>query len=527
MAALAAFCAAILVVVPLDDRPVTLALPRMLGAIAGVTVASPPRALLGRYLRFGDPDALARWLRADAPADAAAYIVSTDMLVYGGLIASRTPATPEFLALSRLRALAAFRATRPGAWFAAFGTVMRLAPTGVPDLGEAAGFFAAAPVWPLIQQYANLPDPPQTPAERALALRLRVRAGAALDQYLAARARNRAVDLFALQELAEGGFDRLVLGQDDAGPVGLHLRDLRALRDYVERWGLAGRASIEPGADELAMVLVGAALARQAAFVPRIRVVYSRPDGGALNDPLEFSPIDATVDALISASGGIRSAGSDADITLFVRVPDTPAAAQSTFSDAIASVANGGGLAAVADLTFLAAHDLAQQRGLVEALLARHVAGSLAAFASWNTTANTVGTAIPEAIAVAAGKRMGTYDARAHAQFMLDRYADDYAFHDFTRPALNAGLTARGIPDHTYLVPIVAEQTSWANRADLWPRTVALLAAIYPQYSDGGLQITLPWDRTFEAELDVRLNPAHVHGSVTNASGPPLIPTLP
>ena len=43
---------------PLDDRPVTLQLPKMVGAIAGVRVATPPRALLGRYLDYGDPDAL-------------------------------------------------------------------------------------------------------------------------------------------------------------------------------------------------------------------------------------------------------------------------------------------------------------------------------------------------------------------------------------------------------------------------------------------------------------------------------------
>jgi hypothetical protein len=91
---------------------------------------------------------------------------------------------------------------------------------------------------------------------------------------------------------------------------------------------------------------------------------------------------------------------------------------------------------------------------------------------------------------------------------MLDRYADDYAFHDFTRPALNARLSDRGIADHTYLPPLVAEQTSWQNRADLWPRALDLLAAIYPCYADAGLTITLPWDRTFETELDVRLAPS-------------------
>jgi hypothetical protein len=510
---LAALLALTFVVVPLDDRPVTLQLPRMLGSIAGARIVTPPRELLGRYLRFGEPDAIARWLRDDAPVDASAYVISTDMLAYGGLIASRTPATPEFQAVSRLRSLAAFRATRPRAAFAAFGTIMRLAPTGVPDTGAAAGFFAAAPVWPLIQQYANLPDPPQTAADTATARRVRAAAGPALDAYLATRGRDRDVDLFALQLVAEGSFDRLILGQDDAGPVGLHLRDLAVLRAYLGRWGLNGRASIEPGADELAMALVGAALARQAAFVPRIRVVYSRAGGGSSNDPLEFAPIDDTVDALVAASGGCRAdAAVEPDIDLFVRVPGTLPDEQTAFVDAIEGDVRAGRLAAVADLTFLAQDDYAQQRGLVDDLLQRGIAGSIAAFASWNTTANTLGTAIPEAIAVAAGKRMGSYDARAHAQFMLDRYADDYAFHDFTRPALNAWLSERGVSDHTYLLPVVAEQTTWRNRADLWPRSLALLAAIYPQYADGGLTITLPWDRTFETELDVRLKRESDHG---------------
>lgn len=507
MSILAGLLALTFVIVPLDDRPVTLQLPRMLGRIAGVTVATPPRALLGRYLRFGDPDAIARWLRVDAPADASAYIVSTDMVAYGGLIASRTPATPEFLAVSRMRELAAFRSTRPRAAFAAFGTVMRLAPTGVPNAGAAAGFFAAAPIWPLIQEFANLPDPPRTAADIATAHQLRSEAGPALDDYLATRARDRDVDLFALQLAAEGSFDRLILGQDDAGPVGLHLRDLAALRAYLERWGLGGRATIEPGADELAMALVGAALAHQAAFVPRIRVVYSQAGGGSRNDPLEFAPIDSTVNALIGASGARRTDEAvDPDIDLFVRVPGTLPDEQTTFVDAIERDVRHGRLAAVADLTFLAQDDYRQQRGLVDDLLARGIAGSIAAFASWNTTANTLGTAIPEAVAVAAGRRMGSYDVRAHAQFMLDRYADDYAFHDFTRPALNAWLSDQGVTDHTYLLPEVAEQTTWRNRADLWPRSLALLAAIYPQYADGGLTITLPWDRTFETELDVRLS---------------------
>ncbi|MGB8267155.1 MAG: DUF4127 family protein [Candidatus Velthaea sp.] len=503
---LAALCLAWVsfVVVPLDDRPVTRQLPQMLGAIAGVRIELPPRALTGTYLTPGDPDAILRWLRSDAaPQDARAYVVSNDMIAYGGLIASRVPGTPAFLAYSRLRDLAAVRSAHAGASFATFGTVMRLAPTGVPALGEAASFFAAGAAWPLVDRYANLPDPPRTETERALAADLRARLGPVLDDYLATRARDRDVDLFELQLTAEGAFDRVILGQDDAGPVGLHLRDLAALRAYAAEWDRGGRAAIEPGADELGMLLVGAALARQAAYVPHVRVVYSRAGGATVNDPLEFAPIGTTIPDIVRASGAVIDR--DGELTLFVRVPETSAADEATFETAIAAVVAAGRLAAVADLSFLRANDLAAQRELPAALIARGIAGRLAAFAAWNTTANTVGTAIPEAIAVAAGKRMGTYDPGAHAQFMLDRYADDFAFHDFTRPALNAALAARGIGDHAYLTPEVAVQAARENRAGLWPRALDLLAQIYPECRDRGLTITLPWDRTFETELDVRL----------------------
>jgi len=482
----------------------------MLAAIAGVRVATPPRALLGNFLVPGDPPGLLRWLRDESPRNASAFIVSTDMIDFGGLVASRAPGTPEYVAQTRLRDLAAFRAQRPQAHFALFGTVMRLAPTGVPATGAAADFFAAGATGDLLTQYANLPDPAQTAADKAQAATLAGELGENLDAYLATRARDRNTDLYALQLTADGSFDRIVIGQDDAGRVGLHLRDLAALRSFAGRWLTPERASIEPGADELGMILTGAELAREAHLVPRIRVRYSRAGAGNDQDPLEFAPIDTTIGDVIRACGGVRVPDDDAsaDIDLFVRVAHTSPADESAFVDAIAAAtADGSKLPrpAVADLTFLDSDDPAEQRALVEAMIARGIAGKIDAFASWNTTANTIGTAVPVAIATLAGHVTGNYDPVMHAQFMLDRYADDYAFHDFVRPSLNDELDKVGIADHDYLPPEAASFAASENRAELWPRALALLESIYPLYNDMGLTITLPWDRTFETELDVRL----------------------
>lgn len=494
--------------VPLDDRPVTLQLPMMLGAIAGEPLLTPPRALVGHYLQPGDPEAILAWLRSPQTTDVSAIVASLDMIGYGGLVASRVPGEPAFVAYARLRALAGLRGERPHAYVSTFGTIMRLAPTGVPRLPSTAGYWATGQTVDDIAAFANLPSPPLTDEQRAKGERLRARIGPqTLDAYLGARLRNRSVDEVALQLTGDDGFDRIVLGQDDAGPVGLHVADLAVLNAAARRFGIGERASIEPGADELGMVLVAQAMARALGWRPTVRVRYSRAGAASVVDPLEYVPIDLTIGKLIVAAGGRRVETGDADVDLFVRVNGTSDVDESAFVDAIASDVSATRSAAVADLTFLAGSPpSAEQQALTRTLIERRLAGRVDAFASWNTDANTVGTALAAAIAVGTGRRSGHYDARAHAQFMLDRYADDYAFHQFVRPVLNETLRARSV-DTTLLTHGVAVEADDLNRALLWPLALDLLSSIYPEYRDSGLTITLPWQRTFETQLDPRLSP--------------------
>jgi len=72
------------------------------------------------------------------------------------------------------------------------------------------------------------------------------------------------------------------------------------------------------------------------------------------------------------------------------------------------------------------------------------------------------------------------------------------------RPPLNATFRALGA-DTTLLDPELAREAAAQNRADLWPLALDLLHRIYPGYTDAGLIVTLPWDRTFETRIDVRL----------------------
>jgi hypothetical protein len=499
---------ALITFIPMYATPTARQLPVMLGAIAGVRVAEPPAAWLGGYITPGDVAKIDAWLRAKPARSASAFVISLDMLAYGGLDPSRVPGgVTEHMAIARLAALGRLRDDRPHAWIGAFGTVMRLEPTAVEPVGAAIRYspIAQPPTWRYIWRYARLHDPP-LPSEAARAAHLRELIGSAvLQSYLATRARDRHVDEYALRFAADGVVNRIVMGADDGGPAGLHVKDVRALQDEVTRLGIAGRASVEPGADELGGVLVAHALARAAHWTPRIAVRYSTPQGRTTQDPLEFAPIGVTIGDLIRLAGGIE-VDQRPDITLYVRAPHTTSAQDTELLGDISADARAGHSVALVDLTFLT-HSYGAQAAFARTLLHSGIAPLLDAYSSWNTDANSTGIALAEAIAAGAGRRMATYDPLAHAQFMLDRFIDDYLYHDIVRPELNAGLTRRGITSHWYLAPEVAARTNREMQTLMDPLARKLLRQLYPADRAARLRVFLPWPRTDELESEIRLVP--------------------
>jgi Protein of unknown function (DUF4127) len=490
--------------VPMYATPTARQLPVMAGAIARVEVREPPQHWLGDYIAPGDVNAIDRWLAYAAPT-ADDFVMSIDMLAYGGLDASRVPGVTPHEAIARLETLRRLRDARPQAHIAAFATIMRLEPTAVAPVGAAREYWAGAqpPTWQYIWKYAQLHDPP-LPSEAARAHELQTLIGQpVLEQYLQTRERDRSVDLAALGLVADGTLDRIIIGQDDAGPVGLHVKDVRALKQAVADLGIAGRASIEPGADELGIVLVARALARRIGWRPRVAVHYSTPNGAFTQDPLEYAPVHVTIDALVRRCGGVRD-DNRPDLSLYVRVPGTSPAQDERLLDALHSGVQRGRSVALVDLTFLTGSYTAQA-AFARRLIAAGLAGKLDAYSAWNTTANSAGIALGEIVATGVGRRTGRYDPLAHAAFMLDRYIDDYLYHTRVRPRIDAVLAARGITAHWYLAPRVWHATDAAVRAAMLPMARELLRRIYPQYRAVALDVRLPWPRTFEIESEIQL----------------------
>ena len=210
--------------VPLDDRPVCLQLPVMLGEVADTDVPTPPRAILGRFLKTGDGDALARWLDAVDLDTLDAVVVSTDMLAYGGLAGSRVPRVFEVDARRRLDALTRLKQRRADLRVYAFSTILEPAP----------------------------------PAE------------ADNDARRQTSARNLAINLSLVERAATGAIDYLVFSHATA----VDEEHRTAIADAIVKAGVANRVVIQPGADTVAMVgvLIVAPLPRHCTWTRKEKV---------------------------------------------------------------------------------------------------------------------------------------------------------------------------------------------------------------------------------------------------------------
>ena len=98
--------------IPLDERPCNLQYPAYIGAISGLDISFPPRALLGNFKQAANVDGLWTWIQEQA-AEATQLVLSLDMFLYGGIVPSRLHHLSADICHTRLNRLRALRQNFP------------------------------------------------------------------------------------------------------------------------------------------------------------------------------------------------------------------------------------------------------------------------------------------------------------------------------------------------------------------------------------------------------------------------------
>ena len=469
--------------VPLDDRPQCLQDLVLLGEVADTQVVTPPRVVLGRFLKTGDGGAIARWLDDLDLTTLDAVVVSTDMLAYGGLVGSRVARVFEADARQRLEALARLKQRRPDLRVYAFSTILGPAPAKEVDSGA----------WRQI------------------------------------RARNRAINLLLVDLAARGAVDYLVFGLDVTTSSGMDEADRAAIAEAIGKADLTDRAAIQVGADEFAMLLLARALANRFNYYPAVQVVYSSTAARDAVMPFDERPLKDAVAAHVATAGTRLDERGGLQLFVYASRHETPDQADA-FASRIAQAVASGGRVVVTDIDPKGAAPGAWLP-FAEGLRTRALLPRLFGYASWNTAGSTIGTALPHGLLFAlAVDKVGPAlpaarlrVAQAQVRFLLHRLINDFLYHGIVRGQTTEDLvgprgmnplrlddSGRGSVEKHVVgeLKLLAESLAADFTRQPWrlpgPAGQRSTVGLTVKEIDG-FELTLPWGRMSEAEIQFSL----------------------
>jgi Protein of unknown function (DUF4127) len=485
-----------IVALPVDGRPVVRQQVQQLVACAGWDLRLPAVSALGHFRQPADRDALRAWLLAQA-GQASGVVLSLDMLLYGGLVPSRFIDDSLASLQARLALLAELKAAQPDLPVYAFAATMRLSNNNVADEEKSYWALYGEHIWQWSyhsDRAAHTGD--NHSAQQAQAAAARIPPHIQAD-YRATRQRNFTLTAAALQAVASGLIDRLVLPQDDTAQWGFNIAERRELQARVQAAGLQDRVLIYPGADEVLHTLCAHLVQRLQGKAPlRVAVAYSDPEHvGALHALYEDRPLTESVQQQIEAVGATRVSSADgADLLLAVHsqgqeqgdwamqkpLPQRPGITPNWWAQWQAAAQRQQPVALV---------DLAYANGGDPQLLAQNLPPFFT-YAAWNTASNSLGGALAHATLAHCGQ---AWHSEASDQVRALRLLEDLAYQAVLRQTLRDRVSEDQIAHNsaatTLLLP---ELNAWAAQQGLRWRVARL---------------SFPWQRSFEIDLSLEAAP--------------------
>ncbi|WP_340020863.1 DUF4127 family protein [Paenibacillus sp. FSL K6-1096] len=445
--------------VPLDDRPVNLDDVIVQGRSAGIHVIAPAAAYIKNRLdsqktssgtvllttsspAYGDTAAIRQFV-LDHAASVDGFILSADMLVYGGLIGSRRLRTDaggaypayDATATDLLDVIREVKQAHPDKPVYVLDTVMRLATTAFAEGLDLAAYTESRNF--MLQPRRSFTEFADILGGYNLSPTDVYGDPATFDkeQYYNARRHKFKTNRYLLEELAQEGYiDFLAIGVDDASTQGVQINEIHYVEARIDEWlgGSGGqnpdKAIILPDADGLGQALL-ARMANQLyrnGTATRCTVEYFGPHGSTLTSPYEYMDVHQNILRHLDIVGG-EAAGDARELEIIaITAADQALAAVNRIEDNFARCVPS----LVIDCVGAGAADAA----VTEALLGSRQTGSLLGYSGWNTPGNKIGLALGMAQARYAFTVTETAPAaldaavNAHGSLLFKRFLKDYYY---------------------------------------------------------------------------------------------------
>lgn len=485
--------------IPLDDRPVCYSYPVKVMEAAGYKILTPPEKFLATRTTPADTEKLWKWLESRAEKVDAA-VISTDALIYGGLVASRTHMLPmEALEakVNRLKDLQMDKDIR----FYGFSTLMRTPRESYGNVEPA--YYSN--VGPAIYRYSQLSDKSDLHAESLLedfevGAFERNLAKAHLKDWLDRRNKNMEVNRQLAMLARMGRFDYFAIGKDDNAP--LSHTHMEARKISFSNADVSDESfQILPGVDQLGLLLLTRAANELSGTVPKVYQMYVEGVGPKTVPQYSDLPLGTSVpEQIIAAGGKIVYQPEAADVVLAINTPADGTMYDSTSlsNQYFASPANKRYIAnlgkmlergvniSLADVAFSNGGD----NGFMNEMSLRGYTDKLSAYNGWNTADNTIGFAISQ------GMLAPKIEKEKQLMLMRERVLDDWYYQSNARRLITDELEKAKKTEFKYtlndMMPKVRKQAF-----DIMNR----LAANYDITAGTKFDVVFPWNRLFEVDI--------------------------
>ena len=492
-----------IVYLPLDERPCNALFPVRLFSDV-FDIAAPTK--LGYKKDAVKWDTVRDFLEENVPG-ADGLVLSMDMLLYCGLIPSRLHHLSREEVRDRMDYLRDLRRRNPGMTVYAYQCIMRCpsysSSDEEPDYYEDCGREIF-----LLGEARHKHQEGLCETEELERLSRQVPEDA-LNDYLQRRAFNLSFNLEALELVKEGVIDELVFPQDDSARYGFTAMDQEKVRGRISQLRLNSRVLLYPGADELGMTIMSRMLLHMEGRHPLVYVRMASVTASQQIPPFEDRPLGETIKYhLISAGCRIATSENEAEIVLGVTYPgcqglDIHAVKENVREYAVTrnlvelmlaleGALDRGKIVTLADDAYANGGD----PEVISLLEQMHLTGRLHGFAGWNTSANTMGTAIAMGVhALICGI------TPAHRDFLAERYLEDAGYCGTVR----AEVMEQDLPGLGYDYFNIGEARGEVSRR-VGRRLREYADRELPSIADHIeiLDVWMPWKRVFEVGLDVR-----------------------
>ncbi|MGN0013968.1 MAG: DUF4127 family protein [Candidatus Gastranaerophilaceae bacterium] len=461
--------------IPIDNRPVCYTLPILTANInPEVKLFLPNRKFLGSLTKNADIEAIFEWLEDIQDVD---YIViSADTLIYGGLIPSRrTHANIEEIEQKILRLRNILLKKRNCKTFL-FSSIMRISNNNIneeekeywKDWGEK-----------IFEYSYNLHraelEGNDEAKRRAFELSVEIPKEILID-WLASRARNFEVNKMYLKLYDDGLIDSLIYSKDDCAKFGLNVKEAKYFEFEAET---RKKVFVKTGADEIPLTL----LARCFSDGEKVKIapVYTKPDFIQNISKYEDISLEKSVISQIETAGAAISGVENADMILYVNNFEKE---QGELVMKVDVPLFDGGIEQFDKPYFVV--DVLNANGadnnFVKRLMEKTISDNFLGYAGWNTTGNSLGSAISAAISAFTAKNI---DKTAFNKLQTVRFLDDWAYQANLREQIKV------------------EKIS--NENEIKALFVAYENAVreFLKTTKYEIRYEFPWNRTFEIEVKI------------------------